>query len=101
MAHGDARRPRRPPSAVRHPFPEQGGDRPKGLNALGTLAHHPTLTHAYNTFNGHVLFATTLTTRQRELIVLRVAAKRGSEYEWLQHAVLAEDVGLSPRTSSG
>ena len=25
---------------------------------LGTLAHHPALTIAYHTFNGHVLFGT-------------------------------------------
>jgi alkylhydroperoxidase family enzyme len=82
------------PAEPRHPFPERGGDRPKGLNVLGTLAHHPALTRAYHTFNGHVLFATTLSERQRELLVLRVAAVRGSEYEWLQHVVLGRDVGL-------
>ena len=84
----------RPPEP-RHPFPEQGGGRPKGLNILGTFAHHPALARAYHSFNGHVLFATTLDARQRELVVLRVAAVRGSEYEWLQHVVLAADVGLS------
>ena len=50
----------RPPDA-RHPFPSRRGDRPKGLNALGTLARYPALTRAYHTLNGHVLFATTLT----------------------------------------
>jgi alkylhydroperoxidase family enzyme len=82
----------RPPEP-RHPFPQTEG-RPKALNALGTLAHHPALATAYNTFNGHLLFATTLTLRQRELLVLRVATVRGSAYEWAQHAVLAADVGL-------
>ena len=61
---------------------------------LGTLAHHPELARAYHTFNGYILFASTLTPRQRELLVLRVAAVRGSAYEWEQHAVLAGDVGL-------
>ena len=84
----------RPPNA-RHPFPERRDDRPKGLNVLGTLAHHPDLTRAFHTFNGHVLFATTLTPRQRELLVLRVAAVRGAEYEWAQHAVLAGDAGIT------
>lgn len=68
--------------------------RPKALNALGTLAHHPELTRAFNSFNAHILYATTLTPRQRELLVLRVAAVRGSEYEWAQHVVLAADVGI-------
>jgi alkylhydroperoxidase family enzyme len=68
--------------------------RPKALNALGTLAHHSALTHAFNTFSGHIIYATTLSPRQRELLVLRVAAVRQSEYEWAQHVVLAGDVGL-------
>jgi alkylhydroperoxidase family enzyme len=52
------------------------------------------LTRAYNTFNGYILFASTLSPRQRELLVLRVARVRESAYEWAQHAVLAGDVGL-------
>ena len=83
----------RPPEP-RHPLPTPGGDRPKGLNVLGTLARHPALTRAYHTFNGHVLFANTLSVRQRELLVLRVAAVRSAEYEWAQHVVLARDAGL-------
>lgn len=84
----------RPPE-VRHAVPEARADRPKGLNALGTLARHPALTRAFNTFNGHVQFATTLSPRQRELLVLRVASLRRCAYEWAQHAVLATDAGLS------
>ena len=84
------------PPVPRHPYPPRDPSRPKGLNALGTLAHHPALTQAFNTFNGHVLFATTLSPRQRELLVLRVAALRHSDYEWAQHAVLAGDAGLAP-----
>jgi len=82
----------RPPHP-RLPFPRREG-RPKALNALGTLARHPELARAFNTFNGHVLFASTLSPRQRELLVLRVAKLRESTYEWEQHAVLASDAGL-------
>ena len=71
----------RPPNP-RRPLPERRDDRPKGLNVLGTLAHHPELTQAYHTFNGHVLFASTLEPRERELVVLRVAAVRQARYEW-------------------
>ena len=84
------------PARPRHPFPPRDPSRPKGLNALGMLAHHPELAAAYNTFNGHVLFATTLTTRWRELLVLRVAHRRGCDYEWTQHAVLAGDADIAP-----
>ena len=59
------------------------------------LAHHPTLTTAYHRFNGHVQFGTTLTPRQRELLVLRIAHVRSCEYEWLQHTVLAGDADIS------
>lgn len=84
----------RPPEP-RHPLPSRRGDRPKGLNALGTLARHPALTRAFHAFNGHVLFASTLSPRQRELLVLRVASLRQSSYEWAQHVVLADDAGLT------
>jgi alkylhydroperoxidase family enzyme len=84
----------RPPNP-RYPFPSRDPSRPKGFNALGLLAHHPELTTAYNHFNGHVLFASTITPRQRELLVLRVAVLRDAEYEWAQHAVLAGDAGIS------
>jgi alkylhydroperoxidase family enzyme len=84
------------PPAPRHPLPRRDEGRPKGLNVLGLLARHPALTRAYHTFNGHVLFATTLSPRERELLVLRVAAVRGSEYEWAQHVVQGGDAGLTP-----
>ncbi len=81
------------PENPRHPLTRRKGG-PKGLNALGTLARHPELARAFHTFNGHVLFSSTLSPRQRELLVLRVASIRGSEYEWAQHAILAGDAGL-------
>jgi alkylhydroperoxidase family enzyme len=82
----------RPPDA-QHEVQRRKGD-PKGLNALGTLARHPKLAHAFHVFNGHILFTSTLTPRQRELLVLRVAAKRDATYEWRQHAVLGSIAGL-------
>lgn len=84
------------PPEPRHPFPPRDSGRSKGLNVLGTFARHPALARAFHTFNGHVLFATTLTPRQRELLVLRVAHGRACAYEWTQHAVLAGDAGITP-----
>jgi alkylhydroperoxidase family enzyme len=83
----------RPPNP-RHPYPPKDPSRPKGLNVLGTFARYPALARAFHTFNGHVLFATSLSPRQRELLVLRVAAVREATYEWKQHVVLAGDAGL-------
>jgi alkylhydroperoxidase family enzyme len=82
------------PPEARHPRPTQE-NRPAAHNTLGTFAHHPALARAYFTFNGHVLLATTLTERQRELIIMRVAAVRTSGYEWAQHLFMARDAGLT------
>jgi len=83
-----------PPDA-RHPLPERRDDSPRGLNILGLLANHPQLALAYHTFNGHLLFNTSLSIRQREIVVLRVGALRDAEYEWLQHKVQALDAGMT------
>jgi alkylhydroperoxidase family enzyme len=83
----------RPPGATQELRRSKGG--PKGLNVLGTLAQHPALMQAYHTFNGHILYTNTLDARQRELLVLRVAARRGAEYEWRQHVYIAHDLGFT------
>ncbi len=83
----------RPAGATGELRRSKGG--PKGLNVLGTLAQHPALMHAYHSFNGHILYTNTLSARQRELLVLRVAARRGAEYEWEQHVRIARDAGIT------
>jgi alkylhydroperoxidase family enzyme len=69
--------------------------RPSGFNILGAMAHHPRLAKAFFTLNAHLLLTTSLTERQRELVIMRVAALRRSEYEWAQHLFMARDAGLS------
>jgi alkylhydroperoxidase family enzyme len=76
------------------PAAPRTADQQRGLNLLGTFARHPALTKAYHVFVAHLLFGTTLTPRQRELLILRVAAVRGADYEWAQHVVLALEAGL-------
>jgi alkylhydroperoxidase family enzyme len=83
----------RPAGATQELRRSKGG--PKGLNVLGTLAQHPALMHAYHSFNGHILYTNTLSARQRELLVLRVAARRGAEYEWQQHVRIARDADIT------
>lgn len=95
---GDALRAMTPP-APRYELTSE--DRPKGLNILGTLAHHPALAQAFCTLNGHLLRATTLTERQRELVIMRVAAVRHSDYEWAQHVPMARDAGISDLEVAG
>jgi alkylhydroperoxidase family enzyme len=84
------------PSNPRHPVPPRDPESPKGLNAMGVLAHHPELTTAYNQLIRHALYFTTLTPRQRELLVLRVAHLRDATYEWAQHVYQAGVAGLAP-----
>ncbi|MFY1621526.1 carboxymuconolactone decarboxylase family protein [Micromonospora sp. WMMD736] len=83
----------RPPNPRHEPLPT--ANRPKALGVLGTMAHHPVLAQAYFTFNGHLLLTTTLSERQRELIIMRVAAVRKCGGEWAQHLFVARDVGLT------
>lgn len=81
------------PSNPRHALISKG--RPSGANILGTLAHHPALAKAFCTLQAHLLMNTTLSARQRELIIMRVAALRKSNYEWAQHVFIAQDAGLT------
>jgi 4-carboxymuconolactone decarboxylase len=84
------------PENPRHPVSPLDPDSPKGLNAMGVLAHHPELTNAYNRLIRHALYFTTISIRQRELLILRVAHRRDSLYEWAQHVYQAEVAGVTP-----
>ncbi len=83
------------PDNPRHPLPPREASSPKGLNAMGVLAHHPELATAYNQLIRHALYFTTITPRQRELLVLRVAHVRDATYEWAQHVYQAGVAGIS------
>jgi len=58
-------------------------------NVLGTLLRHPGLAGPFLTYNNVLLFTPTLPPRLRELMVLRVAWRTRSTYEWVQHVRLA------------
>jgi alkylhydroperoxidase family enzyme len=85
------------PPTARYFVPPPGGrpERPKASSVMGTLAYHPDLTKAFFSFNGHILYGTTLSMRQREILALRLAAVRKSAYLWAQHLVHTEDAALS------
>ena len=80
------------PLAPATPRPPGG---PRGLNILGTFAHHPDLATAFWVFNGYLLNRSRLTQRQLELAVLRVARVRSSPYEWHQHVFAARGCGIT------
>jgi len=89
------------PPAMKHatapltPATPRPPGQPRGLNILGTFAHHPDLATAFLTFNGHILNRARLTQRQIELAVLRVAHVRHSAYEWQQHLYAARACGIT------
>jgi 4-carboxymuconolactone decarboxylase len=72
-----------------------GGVDARGMNTLGTFAHHPQLAKAFLTFNAHVSGASTLSGRVRELLILRISWLRQAEYEFVQHVILGLRAGLT------
>lgn len=64
-------------------------------NALTTLMHHPGLAGPFLAFNSVLLFTPALEPRLRELMVLRVAWRTRSTYEWVQHVRLAQACGVT------
>ena len=70
-------------------------DAPPLANVLATLVHHPALAGPWLAYNSVLLGSPTLDPRLRELMVLRVAWRSRSRYEWVQHVKLALRVGVS------
>jgi 4-carboxymuconolactone decarboxylase len=87
-------------AALRTAFGEQGAERllsdepgtPPMPNVLTTLMRHPALAGPLLTYNAVLLRTPTVEPRLRELMILRVAWRTRSAYEWAQH------VSLAPRT---
>lgn len=69
--------------------------------ALSTLVRHPSLTKAFLRFSTHLLFRSTLDARVRELAILRVAYRRGCEYEWSHHVFMGKAEGLTDDDIAG
>lgn len=64
------------------------------LNVFTTLARHPELFKRWLGFGGCLLDGK-IQPRHRELLILRTANLRGSDYEWAQHVPIAASVGLT------
>jgi alkylhydroperoxidase family enzyme len=65
------------------------------LNVFLTLVHHPKLAKRFNLFGGYLLNKGVVPTREREIVILRVGWNARSVYEFGQHTIVAERVGLS------
>jgi alkylhydroperoxidase family enzyme len=65
-------------------------------NALVEVTfHNPEMHRGFASLSSRVHSASCLDTRVRELAVLRVAGKLGSEFQWSQHAPVARELGVS------
>ena len=84
------------PGAAADRFLSDGPDTLRMPNALATLVHHPALAGPFFTFNGVLLYQPALDPRQRELMVLRVAWRTRSTYEWVQHVRLGHRYDVTP-----
>lgn len=65
------------------------------LNLFTTMANHPKLMKRWLVFGGHVLSKSSLPARERELAILRVGWRCGSDYEFGQHTLIGRAVGLT------
>jgi alkylhydroperoxidase family enzyme len=65
------------------------------LNIFGTIAHHPRLLKRFINFAGLFLNKGLLPAREREIVILRVGWNCQSVYEFGQHTVIGQRVGLS------
>ena len=64
------------------------------LNVHCALASYPAWLRAWFPFRNHVVHGTSLSKRQYELVVLRVATLTDAAYEWEHHVVTAKEAGL-------
>ncbi len=67
----------------------------RGVHGVGLILRHPALAKAFFAFNNHVAKASSVSSRVRELLILRVSWVRRAEYEFVQHVVLGRRAGLS------
>lgn len=74
---------------------EETGEAPRGTHMLGSFAHHPALANAFLTFNNHVAINSTLSARERELLILRTGWLRQCKYEYVMHVIIGLRVGLT------
>ncbi|MCK0176581.1 carboxymuconolactone decarboxylase family protein [Mycolicibacterium sp. F2034L] len=82
-------------AALRSLLPEERRNPDDAGDLLSRLLRHPGLTHAYLTFNAHVLRHSTLSDRVREVAVLRAVHHRGCAYLWHHHIPIAHRAGLT------
>lgn len=64
------------------------------LNIFRTLAHRPKLLRRLNSLAGYFVVHGSIPVREREIVILRTAARSHSAYELAHHRRLAAEAGL-------
>lgn len=94
----DPREPRIPPLPERE-WNDVLADSRTGLepvlNIHRVLAHHPELLAAWAPLRHHIAAGGSLSPRYRELLILRVAHRADSDYEWHHHVMRGRAAGLA------
>lgn len=70
-------------------------------NTMMTLANHPELALASLDLGKYFMLHSTLTGRQQKMVVLRVAHRYGSPYQWAHNSVGARQLGMSDAEIEG
>jgi alkylhydroperoxidase family enzyme len=66
------------------------------LNVFATLAHRPQMLRRVNALGGYFFTHGGIGVREREIVILRTAARIGSDYEIGQHRWIGAKAGLTP-----
>ena len=64
-------------------------------NTMMTMAQHPRLAIAVLDLGKYMLVGSTLSKRQKEMVVLRIAWRNAVEYEWAHHVHSARQIGMT------
>lgn len=64
-------------------------------NVMNVMGNHPDLGKVYNIWGKHFLMNNSLSTRVLEIVVLRVAVRCNSLYEWHNHVGYGMNAGLT------
>ncbi len=73
------------------PFVKQG----RVFNIFKTMANHPDLAKRWMVFANHILGKSSLSVRDRELVILRIGYLCQAGYEWGQHVQIARQAGMT------
>ena len=68
----------------------------KAVNVIATMARTPVVQKGLGRFANQVLFGSSMDARLREIVILRMGWNCQAVYEFGQHTLVGESVGLTP-----